>query len=237
MAQGIKIPRHIAIIMDGNRRWAKQRLQPTGFGHKKGAEVFSDIAKACGELGVEYLTVYAFSTENWRRSQEEVASLTNIIKSGVKDYLPKLAKSNMRLRVLGETERFDDETRAAIEKSEQASEKNTGLNVNICLSYGGRADITAAVNSIIKSGKASVTEQDITDALYTSGMPEPDLLIRTGGEVRISNFLLWQCAYSEFYFTELLWPDFDKKALVKAIEWYSGRSRRFGGSDKKEVKQ
>ena len=231
MADDIKIPRHIAIIMDGNRRWAKRRLLPTGYGHKKGFDTFVSIADACGKMGVEYLTVYAFSTENWSRSAEEVDTLTGIIKDSVSSYIPKLAKNNMRLRVLGEMHRFDKETQKALTDSITASQNNTGLNVNICLSYGGRADITAAVNKLLASGKNEVTEKDITENLYTAGMPEPELMIRTGEEIRISNFLLWQCAYSEMYFTDELWPDFNADSLMYAVKWYSGRHRRFGGTE------
>ena len=231
MADDIKIPRHIAIIMDGNRRWAKRRLLPTGYGHKKGFDTFVSVADACGKIGVEYLTVYAFSTENWSRSAEEVDTLTGIIKDSVESYIPKLAKNNMRLRVLGEMHRFDNETQKALTDSITASQNNTGLNVNICLSYGGRADITAAVNKLLASGKNEVTEKDITENLYTAGMPEPELMIRTGGEIRISNFLLWQCAYSEMYFTDQLWPDFNADSLMDAVKWYSGRHRRFGGTE------
>ena len=231
MAEGIKIPRHIAIIMDGNRRWAKQKLLPTGYGHKKGFDTFVNVADLCSEMGVEYLTVYAFSTENWTRSADEVTTLTGIIKSSVSSYIPKLMAKNIRLRVLGEIHRFDEGTRKALEESIVASENNTGLNVNICLSYGGRADITKAVNDLIASGKENITEQDITDSLYTAGMPEPELMIRTGGEIRISNFLLWQCAYSEMYFTDVLWPDFGKEQLEDAVRWFSGRKRRFGGTE------
>lgn len=231
MADDIKIPRHIAIIMDGNRRWAKHKLMPAGYGHKKGFDTFVSIADACGKLGVEYLTVYAFSTENWSRSAEEVDTLTGIIKNSVSSYIPKLAQNNMRLRVLGEMHRFDKATQKALTDSINASQNNTGLNVNICLSYGGRADITAAVNKLLSSGKKEVTEKDITESLYTAGMPEPELMIRTGGEIRISNFLLWQCAYSEMYFTDVLWPDFNEERLMDAIKWYSGRHRRFGGTE------
>ena len=231
MADDIKIPRHIAIIMDGNRRWAKRRLLPTGYGHKKGFDTFVSIADACGKIGVEYLTVYAFSTENWSRSAEEVDTLTGIIKDSVSSYIPKLTENNMRLRVLGEMHRFDKETQKALTDSMTASQNNTGLNVNICLSYGGRADITAAVNKLLASGKNEVTEKDITENLYTAGMPEPELMIRTGGEIRISNFLLWQCAYSEMYFTDELWPDFNTDSLMDAVKWYSGRHRRFGGTE------
>lgn len=231
MADDIKIPRHIAIIMDGNRRWAKRRLLPTGYGHKKGFDTFVSIADACGKMGVEYLTVYAFSTENWSRSAEEVDTLTGIIKDSVSSYIPKLTENNMRLRVLGEMHRFDKETQKALTDSITASQNNTGLNVNICLSYGGRADITAAVNKLLASGKNEVTEKDITENLYTAGMPEPELMIRTGGEIRISNFLLWQCAYSEMYFTDELWPDFNADSLMDAVKWYSGRHRRFGGTE------
>lgn len=231
MADDIKIPRHIAIIMDGNRRWAKRRLLPTGYGHKKGFDTFVSIADACGKMGVEYLTVYAFSTENWSRSAEEVDTLTGIIKDSVSSYIPKLTENNMRLRVLGEMRRFDNETQKALTDSMTASQNNTGLNVNICLSYGGRADITAAVNKLLASGKNEVTEKDITENLYTAGMPEPELMIRTGGEIRISNFLLWQCAYSEMYFTDQLWPDFNADSLMDAVKWYSGRHRRFGGTE------
>lgn len=231
MADDIKIPRHIAIIMDGNRRWAKRRLLPTGYGHKKGFDTFVSIADACGKMGVEYLTVYAFSTENWSRSAEEVDTLTGIIKDSVSSYIPKLTENNMRLRVLGEMHRFDKETQKALTDSMTASQNNTGLNVNICLSYGGRADITAAVNKLLASGKNEITEKDITENLYTAGMPEPELMIRTGGEIRISNFLLWQCAYSEMYFTDELWPDFNADSLMDAVKWYSGRHRRFGGTE------
>lgn len=231
MAEDIKIPRHIAIIMDGNRRWAKQRLLPAGYGHKKGFEAFVSAADACGNLGVEYLTVYAFSTENWSRSADEVDTLTGIIKNSVSSYIPKLTENNIRLRVLGELHRFDKDTRKALEDSINASKNNTGLNVNICLSYGGRADITKAVNDLMAAGRTHITEQDITDALYTAGMPEPELMIRTGGEIRVSNFLLWQCAYSEMYFTDVLWPDFGKDELMNAVKWYSGRKRRFGGTE------
>ncbi len=231
MADDIKIPRHIAIIMDGNRRWAKRKLLPTGYGHKKGFDAFVSVADACGKMGVEYLTVYAFSTENWSRSAEEVDTLTGIIKNSVSSYIPKLAQNNMRLRVLGEMHRFDTATQKALADSIEASKNNTGLNVNICLSYGGRADIANAVNKLMVSGKTSVTEKDITEALYTAGMPDPELMIRTGGEIRISNFLLWQCAYSEMYFTDVLWPDFDEECLADAVKWYSGRQRRFGGTE------
>ena len=236
MADGIKIPRHIAIIMDGNRRWAKNRLLPAGYGHKKGFDTFVSIADECGNLGVEYLTVYAFSTENWSRSADEVETLMGIIKNSVNSYIPKLTEKNIRLNVLGEMHRFDDETRKALENSIESSRSNTGLTVNLCLSYGGRADITKAVNDIIASGKGSVTEEDITASLYTASMPDPELMIRTGGEIRISNFLLWQCAYSEMYFTDVLWPDFGKDDLMEAVKWYSGRQRRFGGTEGESTK-
>lgn len=236
MADGIKIPRHIAIIMDGNRRWAKNRLLPAGYGHKKGFDTFVSIADECGNLGVEYLTVYAFSTENWSRSADEVETLMGIIKNSVNSYIPKLTEKNIRLNVLGEMHRFDDETRKALENSIESSRSNTGLTVNLCLSYGGRADITKAVNDIIALGKGSVTEEDITASLYTAGMPDPELMIRTGGEIRISNFLLWQCAYSEMYFTDVLWPDFGKDDLMEAVKWFSGRKRRFGGTEGESTK-
>ena len=236
MADGIKIPRHIAIIMDGNRRWAKNRLLPAGYGHKKGFDAFVSIADECGNLGVEYLTVYAFSTENWSRSADEVDTLMGIIKNSVSSYIPKLTQKNIRLNVLGELHRFDDDTRKALEDSINSSRSNTGLTVNLCLSYGGRADITKAVNDIIASGKQTVTEEDITASLYPAGMPDPELLIRTGGEIRVSNFLLWQCAYSEMYFTDVLWPDFGKDDLMEAIKWFSGRKRRFGGTEGESTK-
>lgn len=231
MNEAVKTPRHIAIIMDGNRRWAKKRFLPVSYGHKKGTEAFVSIAEACGELGVEYLTVYAFSTENWSRSKEEVEALSGIIRNTVSEQLLALSEKNVCINVLGEIHRFDADTQKAIEKAVSVSREKTGLTVNICLSYGGRADITKAVNDLIAAGKTVVTEQDIAAALYTGDMPEPELMIRTGGEVRVSNFLLWQCAYSEMYFTDVLWPDFDKDQLVKAIKWYSGRSRRFGGTE------
>ncbi len=227
MADIIK-PRHIAIIMDGNGRWAKKRLMPRSAGHKAGLDTFVDISDACNELGIEYLTVYAFSTENWKRSAEEVGALMELMSRGIVKYEPEMVKRNVRLKLLGNLELFEPKYREALLGVEQRLSKNTGMTLSICLSYGGRQEIVYAVNKLLKEGKTEITEEDIERSLYSAGNPDPDLVIRTSGEYRISNFLLWQSAYSEYYFTDVFWPDFDKNELLKAIESYSKRERRYG---------
>ena len=222
------VPRHIAMIMDGNGRWAKKRLLPRSAGHKAGLDTFVEICDACGEFGVEYLTVYAFSTENWNRAPEEVSALMELMSRGIVKYEPQLEKRNVRLKLLGDLERFEPKYREALLGVQERLSKNSGMVLSICLSYGGRQELVYAVNRLLKEGKTEITEADIDRTLYSAGNPDPDLVIRTSGEYRISNFLLWQSAYAEYYFTDVLWPDFDKKELLKAIESYSKRERRFG---------
>ena len=233
--ENLKIPQHIAIIMDGNGRWAKQKKMPRNFGHMQGSKRVEDICRAAHELGVKYLTIYAFSTENWSRPADEVKALMKILRDYLKESVKKASENNMRVRVIGDRERLDEDIRASIEHLEEVSAGNTGLNFQIALNYGGRDEMLRAIRRIAaecRDGQLSV--EDIDEKLFasyldTSDIPEPDFMIRTSGEQRLSNFLLWQTAYSEFYFPEVLWPDFDKKELKKAIEEYTKRDRRFGG--------
>lgn len=228
MAEKATAPRHIAIIMDGNGRWAKKRMLPRSAGHKAGLDTFVDISDACNDMGIEYLTVYAFSTENWNRSPEEVSALMELMSRGIVKYEPEMVKRNVKLKLLGDLDRFEPVYREALLGVEERLSVNTGMTLCICLSYGGRQEIVHAVNKLLKEGKTEITAEDISNSLYSAGVPDPDLVIRTSGEYRISNFLLWQSAYAEYYFTDVLWPDFDKKELVKAIESYSKRERRYG---------
>ena len=224
----LKIPRHIAIIMDGNGRWAKKRLLPRSAGHKVGLDAFIRIADACNDMGIECLTVYAFSTENWNRPEEEVQALMQLMSHGISKYEPEMKKRNVKLKLLGNLDLFESVYRDELLAVEERLSKNTGMTLCICLSYGGRQEIVHAVNQLLKEGKDSVNAEDISSKLYSAGVPDPDLVIRTSGEYRISNFLLWQSAYAEYYFTDVLWPDFDKDELLKAIEDYSKRERRYG---------
>ena len=230
-----KMPKHIAIIMDGNGRWATKRSLPRKAGHKAGAEALERIIYAAKELGLEHLTVYAFSTENWKRSEEEVGAIMDILRFYLKNYFKKFVKDDIRMHVIGDKTRLDQDIQDAIEEIEALSKEKQGMTVHIALNYGGRDELRRAVGKIaqdVAEGKlaaADVTEDVITNALDTAGTPDPELMIRTSGEERISNFLLWQIAYSEFYFSEMLWPDFDKKELEKAIYYYQNRERRFGG--------
>lgn len=224
----LNIPRHIAIIMDGNGRWAKKRFLPRTAGHKVGLDTFVDTVNSCNELGIECLTVYAFSAENWNRPVDEVGALMELMSKGITTYEPEMVRKNIKLRLLGDIERFEPKYRNALLGVEQRLAKNDGMTLCICLSYGGRQEIVHAVNKLIKEGKSEITEEDIERCLYSSGLPDPDLIIRTSGEYRISNFLLWQSAYSEYYFADVYWPDFDKNELQKAISAYSKRERRFG---------
>lgn len=224
----LRIPRHIAIIMDGNGRWAKKRLLPRTAGHKVGLDTFVNICDACSELGIEYFTVYAFSSENWNRSEEEVNALMELMSRGITKYEPELQKKNVKLKLMGDIGRFATPYRNALLGVEERLSKNSGMTLCICLSYGGRQELVHAFNELIKEGKSDITAEDIEKHLYSAGVPDPDLVVRTSGEYRISNFLLWQSAYAEYYFTDVLWPDFDKKELLKAIESYSQRERRYG---------
>jgi len=224
----LNIPRHIAIIMDGNGRWAKKRLLPRTAGHKVGLDTFIDTVDSCNDLKVEYLTVYAFSSENWNRDPSEVSALMELMSRGIVKYEPELAKRDIRLKLLGDIDRFEPQYKEALRGVENRSSGNTGMTLCICLSYGGRQELVYAFNRLAEQGKTNITAEDIEANLYSSGIPDPDLVIRTSGEYRISNFLLWQSAYSEYYFADVFWPDFDKKELMKAIESFSKRERRFG---------
>ena len=235
MSDEYKIPQHVAIILDGNGRWAKKRHMPRNYGHKVGADNLEQIIEDAWDLGIKYLTVYAFSTENWKRSVEEVTGLMTILREFLKKSIDKSMKNNMRVSIIGKRDRLDKDIIAAIDELEETTKNNTGLHFIVALNYGGRDEITRAVAGIAadyKEGKISledITEDFISSRLDTSGVPDPDLLIRTSGEIRTSNFLPWQISYSEFYFCDTLWPDFKKEDLQKAIDYYNGRDRRFGG--------
>jgi len=225
-----EVPRHVAIIMDGNGRWAKRRHLPRFAGHKRGVEAVRSTVEACAERGVEYLTLFAFSSENWRRPAEEVALLMQLFQGALANEVEKLHRSGVRLRVVGDTGRFDPKIRSLIEKGERLTEANDRLTLTIAANYGGRWDLLQAFNEFQKNNpsKAAIREEDLAPHLAMSYAPEPDLFIRTGGEKRISNFLLWQLAYTELYFTDTLWPDFDAAALDEAVASYRSRERRFG---------
>jgi undecaprenyl diphosphate synthase len=242
MTQPIKnLPRHVAIIMDGNGRWAHDRGLPRIEGHRRGAESVREIVRVSGELGVEYLTLYAFSIENWNRPKPEVSALMRLLEFYLKQEIAELDKSNVRLTAIGRVHELPASAQKQLEKSIAALKKNTGLTLVLALSYGGRAEIVDAVRSIcteVKDGRLNATDVDekvISQHLYTHSIPDPDLLIRTSGEMRVSNFLLWQISYAEMYVTETLWPDFRKAAYLKALEDYSGRNRRFGLVSSNEV--
>ncbi|MFR2882387.1 MAG: isoprenyl transferase [Lachnospiraceae bacterium] len=230
----MRVPNHIAIILDGNGRWAKKRGMPRSFGHVKGCENLEDICEVAKELGVKYLTVYAFSTENWKRSKEEVDGLMKLFRNYLKKCIKISQKNNMRVKVIGDITAFDSDIQESIEKLEDFSKDFTDLHFQIALNYGSRDEITRAVNRMLEDQKAGkletpVSQDTISGYLDTAGIPDPDLMIRTSGELRLSNYLLWQLAYSEFYFTDVPWPDFKKEELVKAIEKYNERDRRYGG--------
>ena len=230
----MRVPNHIAIILDGNGRWAKKRGMPRNFGHVKGCENLENICEVAKELGVKYLTVYAFSTENWKRSKEEVDGLMKLFRNYLKKCIKISQKNNMRVKVIGDITAFDSDIQESIKKLEDFSKDFTDLHFQIALNYGSRDEITRAVNRMLEDQKAGkletpVSEDTISGYLDTAGLPDPDLMIRTSGELRLSNYLLWQLAYSEFYFTDVPWPDFKKEELVKAIEKYNERDRRYGG--------
>ena len=225
------VPRHVAIIMDGNGRWAKSRRLPRVAGHRRGVEAVRATVTACAERGVEYLTLFAFSSENWRRPAEEVALLMQLFQMALSNEVEKLHRNGVRLKVVGDTRRFDPNIRRLIEQGERLTADNRRLTLTVAANYGGRWDIMQAFNKVLaeRNGKLDAVEESmLTPHLAMSYAPEPDLFIRTGGEQRVSNFLLWQLAYTELYFTERLWPDFDAAALDQAIESYRTRERRFG---------
>lgn len=228
------VPRHIAIILDGNGRWAKKRGLPRTAGHKVGAENFRRIATYCKNIGVEYLTVYAFSTENWSRPEDEVSTLMKLFDRYLKEAIDTMARDNIRMRVLGDVSALSPELQRQIEETNRISQQYEGFQANICINYGGRAEIMRAAKLYLEDVRVNgageeLDENRFSSYMYSSGIPDPELLIRPGGEQRISNFLLWQCAYSEFYFTDVLWPDFDAQELEKAIAEFNRRDRRFGG--------
>ena len=228
------LPRHVAIIMDGNGRWAQIRNLARTKGHLEGAKVFKDTVIYCNNIGLEYLTVYAFSTENWARPKLEVNFLINLFKDQLTEALENFKNENIKVKFLGDTSAFPTTLVNLINKVEKTSKKNTGLNLNIALNYGGKAEILNAVKNIVKDVlKGKITKDEISlntieNNLYTKGQPEPDIIIRTGGNIRVSNFLLWQGSYSEYFFTRTLWPDFNKKELENIFNEYSLRTRRFG---------
>lgn len=228
MEKILNVPNHIAIIMDGNGRWAKNQNKPRVFGHKAGANTLRKLMEYCNKIGVTYLTVYAFSTENWKRSQEEVDALMFLFKSYIKSERENLLKNKIRFMVSGREEGVNPSLMEAIKELEEVTSKDYEMTLNIAFNYGGRAEIIDAVNKILKEGKSSVTEEEFSKYFYND-IPDPDLVIRTSGEFRISNFLLWQIAYSEIYITDKYWPDFDEEEMDKALLSYSKRERRFGG--------
>ena len=224
------MPRHVAIIMDGNGRWATKRFMPRVAGHVKGVEAVRGVVEACALRGVEYLTLFAFSSENWRRPEEEVSLLMRLFVTALEREVSKMHANNIRLKVVGDLSRFDAKLQEMIAAAERRTANNTRLTVTVCANYGGRWDIMQATNKMIAAnpGATAFTEEQLAEHLAMAYAPEPDLFIRTGGEERISNFLLWQLAYSELYFTDTYWPDFDVKALDAAISSYQSRERRFG---------
>lgn len=231
----LEVPEHVAIILDGNGRWAKKRFMPRNYGHAQGSKTVEQICEDAWNLGIKYLTVYAFSTENWSRPQKEVDALMKLLRSYLKDCIKRTTKNNMRVRVIGDKTGLSEDIRNSIEELEQVSAVNTGLNFTIAINYGSRDEMRRAMVRMAKDvedGKVKseeITEEVFKGYLDTWDLPDPDLLIRTSGEQRLSNFLLWQLAYTEFVFMEVLWPDFNRNELVRAIRQYNGRERRFGG--------
>lgn len=234
---GLDVPEHVGIILDGNGRWAKKKHMPRNFGHLQGSRVLEQICDDADEIGIKYLTVYVFSTENWKRSAKEVDGLMKILRNYLKDCIKRANKNNMKVRILGKKERLDDDIIKSIEELERASADNTGLVFQVALNYGGRDEIVRAARKLAADVRekgldsASIDEKMFEGYLDTAGVPDPDLIIRTSGEKRISNFLMWQSAYSEFDFPEILWPDFNKNRLIEAVERYNKRDRRFGGAE------
>ena len=222
------MPKHVAIIMDGNGRWATKRFLPRVAGHVKGVDAVRGIVEACIKRDIQFLTLFAFSSENWRRPEEEVSLLMRLFVTALEKEVRKMHENNIRLKIVGDLSRFDAKLQGAIAEAQALTSTNTGLTVTICANYGGRWDIVQAVNKLAATGAESITEDMLAEQLSMAYAPEPDLFIRTGGETRISNFLLWQLAYTELYFTDTFWPDFNAKALDEAIHSYQTRERRFG---------
>ena len=231
---GPGVPRHIAIILDGNGRWAKRRGLPRTAGHMAGAETFRRIATYCKNIGVEYLTVYAFSTENWKRPEEEVGTIMKLLGRYLDEAIRTMEKDHIRMKVFGDLGRLSPKLREMVDRTDEISQHYQGFQANICLNYGGRDEIIHAARRYARDYaegrvQGELSEEQFGNYLYSAGIPDPDLLIRPGGEMRISNFLLWQCAYTEFYFTDVLWPDFTPEELDKAIAEFNRRDRRYGG--------
>ncbi len=228
------LPKHIAIIMDGNRRWAKNKGLPVSYGHKEGAKTLEKIVRYANNIGIKHITVYAFSTENWKRTEEEVSTLMNLFQSYLDDYSKRADSENIKVKILGSQQGLSEKMKKSIEKCMERTKNNTGITFNIALNYGGRDEIVNAVKNIanqVKEDKIKIediNEQYISDNLYTKNQPDPDLLIRTSGEVRLSNFLPWQLVYTEFLFIEKNWPEFSEEDLDEAIEKYKNRNRKFG---------
>lgn len=231
----LNVPEHVAIILDGNGRWAKKRFMPRNYGHAQGSKNVEKMCEVAWNLGIKYLTVYAFSTENWKRPEKEVNTLMKLLRDYLTDCIERTSKNNMRVRILGDKTGLSEDIRQAIERLESVSANNTGLNFQIALNYGSRDEMVRAIKKLTadienrKLTSADVDEKVFEQYLDTAGIPDPELMIRTSGEQRLSNFLLWQLAYTEFYFTDVLWPDFGRKDLIRAIEQYNSRDRRFGG--------
>ena len=230
MQRDLAIPRHVAIVMDGNGRWAKRRFMPRFFGHKAGVDALVRVIDACADRGIEYLTVFAFSSENWKRPEDEVSGLMGLVLVAVTKYLTKLARDGVKIVIVGDRDAVSDRLREAWAEAEQATAQNTRITLSVAFNYGGRWDVVQACRKAISAGYApeQVDEQSLSRFMAMGHAPDPDLFIRTGGEVRISNFLLWQAAYSELVFTDCLWPDFSEAELDKVLAMYASRERRFG---------
>lgn len=236
MEEEKKVPRHVAIILDGNGRWAKKRMMPRTYGHAAGAKNVEPVCRAADALGIRYLTLYAFSTENWKRSEDEVAALMRLLRDYLKNCIELSERNNMRVLMIGDRTRLASDIQDAITKLEAYSASKTGLTLIVAINYGGRDEICRGISRLLQNRQESgstapaVTEAEFSQYLDTAGIPDPDLMIRTSGEQRLSNYLLWQLAYSELYFTDVFWPDFDAAELKKAVDWYGQRTRRFGGT-------
>lgn len=230
------LPKHIAIIMDGNRRWAKAKGMPTSFGHKEGAKTLEKIVRYANKIGIKYITVYAFSTENWKRAEEEVSTLMNLFQSYLDDYSKRADSENIKVKIIGSKERLSEKMKESIEKCMERTKDNTGITFNIALNYGGRDELIKAIQKIaqeVKEEKVNpeeISEEMVSNQLYTKGQPDPDLVIRTSGEIRLSNFLPWQVVYSELLFVDKNWPDFTEQDLDEAILEYQKRTRKFGAN-------
>lgn len=235
MDKDLVMPRHVAIILDGNGRWAKAKGMPRNYGHVEGARTVEKICEEAYKMGIQYLTVYAFSTENWSRPQDEVNALMKLLRNYLKNCLKTAEKNKMCVKIIGDISRLDQDLQEKILELQEATKQNDGLHFQVAINYGGRDEITRAVKSLaqkVESGQLKaedITEKILEESLDTAGIPDPDLLIRTCNEQRISNFLLWQLAYTEFYFTPVAWPDFSKEELLKAVEAYNHRNRKYGG--------